>query len=137
MALTNHKPLLLQQRQNNRYRRSLTNLAPGFGCAAMQLRDVLDDRKSEPSSAQFTTPSLVYSIKSLKDPRQVLRPNANPLIGNTYPDPIIVSGCAETDFSSWFGVFNRVIKEIVDYFLKPVLVRRQIRHVLGDLKSRP
>src|SRR5689334_2481602 len=63
-------------RQNHADCRSFSKFTFRFNATAMELNNMLHDRKSETSPPEFTAPRLVRAIKSLENSRQIFLANA-------------------------------------------------------------
>ena len=65
-------------RQNHTNRRAFLDFALGFDAAAVELRDVFDDREAETSAANaFGAARFVNAIKALENARQIFFADAD------------------------------------------------------------
>ena len=100
------KLLVLRLRDGNRQMDADGRPAPEFtfrlDTAAVQLRDVLHDRKTETRPAELAMARFVRAIESLEDARQIAGRNSRSVIGNAQADPVIIARRTHPDAPVWW-----------------------------------
>ena len=99
------KLLVLRLRDGNRQVDPYRCPAPKFtfrlDTAAVQLRDVLHDRETEPRPAELAMARFVRAVKSLEDARQIAGRNSRSAIRNTQTNQIIIARRTHPDAPFW------------------------------------
>src|SRR6266513_3771850 len=87
------KPLLLRlcdNRQNHANRCLFFDFALGFDVAAVELRDMFDDRKAKACASDVVVAArLVDAVESLKNARQIVVADADPVVAYTQHDLLV------------------------------------------------
>src|SRR5262249_4490351 len=103
---------------------SLLHRAGDQHLPAMHPRDVLHDREPETCPAALTTACLIDTVKTLKDPIEVVVRNADPLITHVDDQHSVVLACAHPDATLRVAVGNGVLEQIDDGLLEQGSVDR-------------
>jgi hypothetical protein len=84
--------------------------------APVQLGDMLHNRETKASPAEFATARFVRAIKSLKDPRQIFMANSDTVVAHAKHGLVATTRPLQTNLTIVARIFNRVIKQIIENF---------------------
>src|SRR5438445_6723931 len=117
------KDLLLRLCDNRQYhanRRAFADLTLGFDAAAVQLRDVFDNRQAKTGSPNASgTAGFIDAIEALENARQIFFADADAVIAHAQFDFIIAPPSHQPNLAVLTRIFHGVIKQIVECFLEP------------------
>jgi hypothetical protein len=86
--------------------------------APMGLDDMFDNGKTQSRAAQFTTPPFVDPVEPFKEPGEVFRSYAAPMIADFYGNFTLVFENFNLYGTPGLTVFNGIVKEIPHCLLK-------------------
>ena len=82
------------------HRRPAPGLTFRLDAAAVQLRDVLYDRETEPGPAQFPVARFIRPVKSLEDAWQIARRNTRSIVRDAESEPVVSCVALNGDWPS-------------------------------------
>ena len=78
----------------------------------MVARDVTDDGEPEPGTTRAAIPRPVHPVEPLEDAIEVLRRDADPMIGHHDVDPGVLDLCRDIDLRSRIAVLHAVVDQV-------------------------
>src|ERR1700739_2520307 len=124
--------LRIKERNRKMKPRTDTHLALHPNPAPVDFNQMLGDRQTESRAAGFAGTRCIHAIEALEDPR---------LVGCGYPDAGVRDGehykiffqfRTKNDFASWQRVLDGVIQQVLQNFLQPARVTRNVRQLLRE-----
>ena len=116
------------------HRRPTPEFALRLDRSAMQLRDMLHDRKTESGPAQFTIARLIRAVEPLKDSRQITRGNSRAIVPHAENDVAVIVHGGKADPSATRRIFYCVIEQVVDDLLESRFIASKRRKILLQLE---
>src|SRR5438034_7959037 len=77
---------VISSRQHHSNCRPAPKLAFGFDATAVQLDDMFHNRQPKAGSTELAATGFVGAIEALENPRQIIFPDPNPIVGHTDRD---------------------------------------------------
>src|SRR5207245_6722593 len=116
--------------QNHANGGSLSEFALGFDAAAVELRDVFDDREAESGAPDaFGAACFIGAIKTFENARQIVFINADAVVAHAERNfaPALLS--SKTNSAVLAGIFHRIVEQIVEDFMQSRFFRANHRQI--------